>query len=80
MPGASIERDSRKDEAVVFIFIFATAGLLLYAAVQPWVERWGEVGAACGEKNSEGARADKEAWQAARERRSYIPVSNQADQ
>ena len=40
---AQTERDSRKDEAVVFIFIFATAGLLIYAAVQPWVERWVEV-------------------------------------
>lgn len=40
------ERDSRKDEAVVFVFIFATAGLLIYAAVQPWVERWAEVSAA----------------------------------
>lgn len=37
------ERDSRKDEAVVFVFIIATAGLLIYAAVQPWVERWVEV-------------------------------------
>jgi len=31
---------------VVFVFIFATAGLLIYAAVQPWVERWVEVSAA----------------------------------
>ncbi|KAG6995798.1 hypothetical protein G7Y79_00041g077500 [Physcia stellaris] len=36
------ERDSRKDEAVVYIFIFATAGLLLWAAVKPWVGRWVE--------------------------------------
>ena len=47
-----VERDSRKDEAVVFVFIFATAGLLIYAAVRPWVERWVEVSAvfriACG--------------------------------
>lgn len=34
------QRDSRKDEAVVFIFIFATAGLLLWAAVKPWVGKW----------------------------------------
>jgi hypothetical protein len=34
------ERDSAKDEAVVFIFIFATVGLLIYAAVRPWVEKW----------------------------------------
>jgi hypothetical protein len=25
---------------VVFIFIFATVGLLIYAAVRPWVEKW----------------------------------------
>jgi len=36
------QRDSAKDEAVVFIFIFATVGLLLYAAVKPCVERWME--------------------------------------
>ncbi|KAL8715180.1 MAG: hypothetical protein Q9220_001138 [cf. Caloplaca sp. 1 TL-2023] len=34
------QRDSRKDEAVVFIFIIATAGLLGWAAVKPWVEKW----------------------------------------
>ncbi|TLD37478.1 hypothetical protein E2P81_ATG04290 [Venturia nashicola] len=34
------QRDSAKDEAVVFIFIFATVGLLIYAAVRPWVEKW----------------------------------------
>ena len=38
-----IERDSRKDEAVVFIFIFATAGLLGWALIRPWVEKWVEV-------------------------------------
>ena len=38
------ERDSSKDQAVVFIFIIATAGLLLWAAVKPWVERWIQVG------------------------------------
>ncbi|KAK4865638.1 hypothetical protein LT330_009071 [Penicillium expansum] len=48
------ERDSRKDEAVVFIFIFATGGLLAWAACKPWIERYVE---------------------AARERRSYIPVA-----
>jgi hypothetical protein len=36
------QRDSAKDEAVVFIFIFATVGLLVYAAVRPWVESWAE--------------------------------------
>jgi hypothetical protein len=34
------ERDSAKDEAVVLIFIFATVGLLLYAAFRPWVDQW----------------------------------------
>ena len=38
-----LERDSRKDEAVVFIFIFATAGLLGWAMVKPWVGKWIEV-------------------------------------
>ena len=37
------ERDSRKDEAVVYIFIVATAGLLTWAAIKPWVGRWVEV-------------------------------------
>ena len=36
----STERDSRKDEAVVFIFIFATAALLGWAAVKPWVKKF----------------------------------------
>jgi len=36
------QRDSAKDEAVVFIFIFATIGLLSYAAVGPWVKKWVE--------------------------------------
>ncbi|PNS15765.1 hypothetical protein CAC42_4217 [Sphaceloma murrayae] len=34
------QRDSAKDEAVVFIFIFATAGLLAWAAARPWVQPW----------------------------------------
>ncbi|KAK5806834.1 hypothetical protein VI817_001092 [Penicillium citrinum] len=34
------QRDSRKDEAVVFIFIFATGGLLAWAACKPWIERY----------------------------------------
>jgi hypothetical protein len=37
------ERDSAKDQAVVFIFIFATVGLLIYAAIRPWVQKWAEV-------------------------------------
>lgn len=36
----SIERDSHKDQAVVFIFIIATAGLLLWAVIKPCAERW----------------------------------------
>ncbi|KAJ6014009.1 hypothetical protein N7540_008600 [Penicillium herquei] len=48
------QRDSRKDEAVVFIFIFATGGLLAWALAKPWIERYLE---------------------AARERRSYMPVA-----
>ncbi|KAK0508472.1 hypothetical protein JMJ35_008748 [Cladonia borealis] len=36
------QRDSRKDEAVVLIFIFATAGLLIWAVVKPWVGKWVE--------------------------------------
>ncbi|KAL8804266.1 MAG: hypothetical protein Q9200_005894, partial [Gallowayella weberi] len=34
------QRDSRKDEAVVFIFIAGTASLLGWAAVKPWVGKW----------------------------------------
>lgn len=34
------QRDSLKDEAVVFIFMFATAGLLLWALVQPFVQKY----------------------------------------
>ena len=33
------ERDSLKDETVVVIFIFATAGLLAWAVVKPWVDK-----------------------------------------
>ena len=36
----SAERDSLKDEAVVFIFIIATAGLLLWALVKSYVQKW----------------------------------------
>lgn len=38
-----LERDSRKDEAIVFIFIFATSGLLAYALFRPWIEKYLEV-------------------------------------
>ncbi|KAF2761066.1 hypothetical protein EJ05DRAFT_473627 [Pseudovirgaria hyperparasitica] len=34
------QRDSAKDQAVVFIFIIATAGLLAYAAIRPWIDKW----------------------------------------
>ncbi|KAN0080572.1 hypothetical protein V8E54_003776 [Elaphomyces granulatus] len=37
------QRDSRKDQAVVFIFIIATGGLLVWAALKPWLEKWVEV-------------------------------------
>ncbi|KAH7088471.1 hypothetical protein FB567DRAFT_524448 [Paraphoma chrysanthemicola] len=33
------QRDSAKDQAVVFIFIGATLGLLGWAGMRPWVER-----------------------------------------
>lgn len=33
------ERDSLKDETVVVVFIFATAGLLGWALVKPWIDR-----------------------------------------
>ncbi|KAF9892586.1 hypothetical protein FE257_000988 [Aspergillus nanangensis] len=52
------QRDSRKDEAIVFIFIIATGGLLAWAVFKPWVEKYLE---------------------AARERRSYMPVSENAN-
>lgn len=38
-----IERDSRKDEAVVIMFILATSGLLAWAVLRPWVQGWVEV-------------------------------------
>jgi len=37
------QRDSAKDQAVVFVFIGATVGLLTWAGVRPWVEGWREV-------------------------------------
>ena len=36
------QRDSTKDELVVFIFLGATVGLLGWAGVRPWFERWRE--------------------------------------
>jgi hypothetical protein len=67
----AVERDSRKDETVVFIFIFATGGLLAWAACKPWIERYVEVGPEV--HDTEISRLI--IWQAARERRSYIPVA-----
>ncbi|KGQ01877.1 hypothetical protein PAAG_11265 [Paracoccidioides lutzii Pb01] len=34
------QRDSNKDKAVVFIFIIATASLLVWAAIKPCAEKW----------------------------------------
>ncbi|KAL2824531.1 hypothetical protein BDW59DRAFT_147469 [Aspergillus cavernicola] len=34
------QRDSRKDEAIVFIFIIATGSLLVWAVFRPWVQKW----------------------------------------
>jgi len=34
------QRDSKKDQAVVFVFLSATGGLLVWAAVGPWVRKW----------------------------------------
>ena len=39
----SIERDSAKDQAVVFIFIIATVGLLGWALLRPWLGIWIQV-------------------------------------
>ncbi|KAF1814712.1 hypothetical protein P152DRAFT_455750 [Eremomyces bilateralis CBS 781.70] len=36
------QRDSAKDQAVVLLFIIVTVGLLGYAAVRPWVDKWTE--------------------------------------
>ncbi|KAL5393134.1 hypothetical protein PMIN02_005834 [Paraphaeosphaeria minitans] len=36
------QRDSAKDQAVVWIFILATMGLLSYAGVRPWIDQWTE--------------------------------------
>ena len=36
------QRDSTKDELVVFIFIFATVGLLVWALVKPYALKWRE--------------------------------------
>ncbi|EUC47122.1 hypothetical protein COCMIDRAFT_90881 [Bipolaris oryzae ATCC 44560] len=43
------QRDSAKDQAVVFIFIGATLGLLGWAGLRPWIEGWRE---ACIQRRS----------------------------
>ena len=40
---AGLERDSAKDQAVVYTFILLTVGLLCYAAIKPYVEKRMEV-------------------------------------
>lgn len=42
MSAQCFQRDSSKDEAVVFIFIFATLGLLAWAIVKPFADKWME--------------------------------------
>lgn len=42
MSAQCFQRDSSKDEAVVFIFIFATLGLLVWAIVKPFTDKWME--------------------------------------
>lgn len=69
-----IERDSAKDQAVVFIFIFATLGLLTYAGVRPWLERWAQV---VYPSPLRIGKANKQ--QKARERSNYIPISNERE-
>lgn len=68
------ERDSKKDEAVIFIFIFVTGGLLAWAACKPWIERYAEVGSSCRAMRI-GHGLTTHCVQAARERRSYMPVA-----
>lgn len=62
----------------MFIFIFATAGLLIWAAIKPWVGKWVAVSFLDGMLRSENT-ADTLALQSAKERRSYIPVSSHGD-
>lgn len=37
------QRDSVKDQIIVYVFILGTLGLLVWAGVRPWVEVWYEV-------------------------------------
>ena len=39
----SVERDSRKDQLIVVLFLIITTGLLSYAIIRPYVQGWLEV-------------------------------------
>ena len=60
------ERDSRKDEAVVFIFIVATVGLLGWAAIRPWVAKWYQVRL---QKSANSHRLCTDIWQSVESKR-----------
>ena len=64
------QRDSAKDQAVVYTFIVLTSGLLVYAAVKPWLERrggfWGKGGVGLGLGGPGGVPGSRSA--------SYVPV------
>jgi len=35
-----LERDSRKDQLIVVLFLIVTSGLLVYALIRPYVQSW----------------------------------------
>ena len=35
-----LERDSRKDQLIVVLFLIVTTGLLVYALIRPYVQSW----------------------------------------
>lgn len=37
---ADVERDSRKDQLIVVLFLIITTGLLIYALIRPYVQSW----------------------------------------
>jgi hypothetical protein len=37
---ADVERDSRKDQLIVVLFLIITTGLLVYALIRPYVQSW----------------------------------------
>ena len=41
--GNWVERDSRKDQLIVVLFLIVTTGLLVYALLRPYVQGWLEV-------------------------------------